>query len=372
MIHSLELINYRGFERYKLSNLARVNLLVGKNNSGKSSILEAVQILAARPTSLVLYEIAERRAETSNVFEKPYGPRESYFDFSGFFHGREVRGGSKLSLRTKSDEGGATLDFEVVAAEANGAGESEYPGALSPPLGLRLKTHGDASGSQPTQSSVPLKAKVDVTSYGNALNFVASARPKHPDTSVQFVAQESLDGELMRELWDEIVLEGREQEVVDALQILEPKLSSIMFLSGGRPSSSRPSDGILLGFEGERRRRPLGSEGEGMRRLLALALCLTTAREGVLLIDEVDTGLHYSILGDVWLLIVETAKRYNIQVFLTTHSYDCVRALAWLCQTRPDLGPEVSIQKIERRLDRSVSLDAKQIQIAVEQDIEVR
>lgn len=103
-----------------------------------------------------------------------------------------------------------------------------------------------------------------------------------------------------------------------------------------------------------------------------MALALATTKGGVLLIDEVDTGLHYSILGDVWLLIVEAAKRLNIQVFLTTHSYDCVRALAWLCQTRPDLGPEVSIQKIERKLDRSVSLDAKQIQIAIEQDIEVR
>lgn len=103
-----------------------------------------------------------------------------------------------------------------------------------------------------------------------------------------------------------------------------------------------------------------------------MALGLATTKGGVLLIDEVDTGLHYSVLGDVWLLIVEAAKRYNIQVFLTTHSLDCIRALGWLCEEREDLASEVSIQKIERALKKSVAFDGEQIQIAVEQDIEVR
>lgn len=372
MIHTLEMINYRGFDRYKLSNLARVNLLVGKNNSGKTSILEAVQLLISRSKSFALYEISERRTEIANVFERPSGPRESYFDFSGFFHGREAQVGSRLSLRAESNDGAATLDFEAVATDSNGIGEVGYSSGSSSPLALQFKMHGDAPGFPSVKSSVPLMARVDIVSHGNASNFVASSRPRRPDASVQFIGQDSLDGELMRGLWDEVILEGREQEVVEALRILAPELSSIAFLSGGRSSSSRSSDGILLGFEGGRKRTPLGSQGEGMRRLLALALCLTTAKNGVLLIDEVDTGLHYSVLGDVWLLIVNAAKEFNIQVFLTTHSYDCVRALAWLCQTRPDLGPEVSIQKIERKLDRSVSLDAKQIQIAIEQDIEVR
>ena len=95
-------------------------------------------------------------------------------------------------------------------------------------------------------------------------------------------------------------------------------------------------------------------------------------KNGVLLIDEVDTGLHYSIMGDMWLLVVEAARQNNIQVFLTTHSLDCVRGLAWLCRNHPELGEEVSLQKIEANLNESVSLNADEIQIAVDQDLEVR
>ena len=120
------------------------------------------------------------------------------------------------------------------------------------------------------------------------------------------------------------------------------------------------------------RRLPLGSQGEGMRRMLALALSLARAQNGVLLIDEIDTGLHYSIMGDMWLLVAETARRYNIQVFATTHSFDCVRGLDWLCLHHPELGKDVSLQKIVPELASAVAFDAEQIRIAVEQDIEVR
>ena len=109
-----------------------------------------------------------------------------------------------------------------------------------------------------------------------------------------------------------------------------------------------------------------------MRRLLALALSLVRTKGGILLIDEIDTGLHYSIMGDLWLFIIQAAQRYGVQVFATTHSWDCVRGLAWLCDNYPDLGAEVSLQKIEPRLAESVAHDAEQILIAADLGIEVR
>ena len=111
---------------------------------------------------------------------------------------------------------------------------------------------------------------------------------------------------------------------------------------------------------------------KALRRLLALSLSLAQSQNGILLIDEIDTGLHYSIMGDMWLLVGQAAQRYNIQVFATTHSFDCVRGLDWLCRHHPELEKAVSLQKIEHELDEAVSLDAEQIKIAVEQDIEVR
>ena len=92
----------------------------------------------------------------------------------------------------------------------------------------------------------------------------------------------------------------------------------------------------------------------------------------MLLVDEIDTGLHYSVMGDMWRLVVETALRSDVQVFASTHSLDCLKGLAWLCTTFPRLGREVTVQKIDPQLLESVALDADQIVMAVEHGLEMR
>ena len=74
----------------------------------------------------------------------------------------------------------------------------------------------------------------------------------------------------------------------------------------------------------------------------------------------------------VWQFVVEVARKSNVQVFATTHSYDCIRGLASLVESKPDLKDEVSIQKVDNSLKEAVCLRGEQIKVAVEQDIEVR
>ena len=109
-----------------------------------------------------------------------------------------------------------------------------------------------------------------------------------------------------------------------------------------------------------------------MRRLLALSLSLVRTGDGFLLIDEIDTGLHFSVMEEMWRLVVNTALESNVQVFATTHSYDCVHGLAALLESTPELASQVSVQKIESSLAEAVGLDADQIRVAARQDIEVR
>ena len=109
-----------------------------------------------------------------------------------------------------------------------------------------------------------------------------------------------------------------------------------------------------------------------MRRLLALSLSLVRTANGFLLLDEIDTGLHFSAMEEMWRLVVNTARESNVQVFATTHSYDCIQGLAAFVESNPGLASELSVQKIEPSLAEAVSLDAEQVRVAVRQDIEVR
>ena len=113
--------------------------------------------------------------------------------------------------------------------------------------------------------------------------------------------------------------------------------------------------------------------GDGMYRFLLLSLTIVTAENGVLLVDEIETGLHYEAQTDMWRLILETAKELNVQVFATTHSWDCIAAF----QEALSQVEDKSIGKLFR-LDnkygniRAVEYNAEDLDIAVRNSIEVR
>lgn len=371
MIGRIELENYRGFRQYKLSSLARVNLLVGKNNSGKTSILEAVHLLASGGDPRILSQIARQRGEILYDIEDRETRRTSWADVSHFFFAHTLGQNAYFSVNSDDALGKISVSVGPIPELTTGEGQGLLFDELNPRTLLGLRIEGDKT---PSMRGVPIFPVTEdgAFSFDQAIRTGRLGRLRVDERSVLFISQDSLQRNSMSEMWDRVVTDGREQDVVKAMQILEPTLSSIVFLSGERSYRYETRGGILVGFEGSKKRFPLGSHGEGMRRLLALSLSLANTHGGILLIDEIDTGLHYSIMGDMWLLVVEAAKRYGIQVFVTTHSFDCVRGLAWLCRHHPDLQTEVSLQKVERDLDEAVALDAEQIQIAVDQGLEVR
>ena len=117
------------------------------------------------------------------------------------------------------------------------------------------------------------------------------------------------------------------------------------------------------------KRVPIGSMGDGVWRLLGIALSLVRAERGILLIDEIDTGLHYSVLVDMWRLVYETAKRLEVQIFATTHSRDCYEALASVAEAG---RYDISLQRIERGKPLAIAFSEAEIVQAAERGIEVR
>ncbi|MGD0511348.1 MAG: ATP-binding protein, partial [Candidatus Micrarchaeaceae archaeon] len=130
--------------------------------------------------------------------------------------------------------------------------------------------------------------------------------------------------------------------------------------------------GFLVKMKGNDRPLPIGSMGDGMWRIMALAIAIAQCKDGVLLVDEIDTGLHYSVMTDMWKLIFGAAKELNVQIFATTHSDDCVKSLAQLCFASPDAATEVTLQRIERGKRKAVPYTAGEIETAAVHGIEVR
>ena len=130
---------------------------------------------------------------------------------------------------------------------------------------------------------------------------------------------------------------------------------------------------ILVKLRGQSNRIPLSSMGDGMRRILVLAMAAAVAKDGFMFVDEIDTGLYYETQTDMWRLLIETAQRLNVQIFATTHSWDCVKAFQnALAKAHDDaVGKLFRLEKLDERI-KSVEFTARDLEIAVRQQIEVR
>ena len=372
MLRNLKLEKYRSFEDYELSNLSRVNLLVGKNDCGKTSILEAIHFLVTKGDPEVLAGCADRRGERADVApgnsapsfaEAGSRPRQTGPSIARFFVGHRFEPGEAFRI---SSEGHGCVSVEVRLRDKS----LPLADDLDPPVFDLLIQSSTLSET----FSIPVTENGYMVNYRQHRFRGPWLDKASPPPAVQFITLESLGGDALREAWDAGLTEGREAEAIDAVRLLHEDLESIVVLTSDSFRTGSGRAGVLLGFggTGRRERVPLGSHGDGMHRLLALSLALIQAADGVLLIDEIDTGLHWTVLEDMWRLVIETARKSSVQVFATTHSYDCIRGLSSLVESRPDLAREVSIHKIERALHKAVRFAEDDIPAIVDQNIEVR
>lgn len=187
-------------------------------------------------------------------------------------------------------------------------------------------------------------------------------------SKANYISTKGFDYDFLAHLWDGITLTPKEDDVIAMLQILEPDVERISFQSRKTANS-----GILIKRRGHNGPLPLGSLGDGMHRILALASALANSENGYLFVDEIDTGLHYRTITDLWNLVFKTAERLNVQVFATTHSSDCIESFneALAMQADPHAG---KLFRLERRHQTiaAVPYDNEALDIATQQEIEVR
>jgi energy-coupling factor transporter ATP-binding protein EcfA2 len=365
MYESIHIKRFRQFQELSLSGLTRVNLFVGRNNAGKTSILEAIELLAFGATPPALLRSGQRRGErlAPHVSLRDAPARwASLVDLRHLFFGHKIEEGTSFALWGRSGTSETLVQCEVTQVLRDEAQLEMAADRVEVGPQLALSLTGRNHAGPPIV--VPLSP--DGSALSETRIRPATAGAQEPPTPVVFLA---IDGSEPRELartWGKIVLTPEEDKVTAAMRFVEPAIERLAF--GADASDS----GVVVKLKGSELPVPLGSLGDGSRRMLALALLLARASSGVLLVDEIDTGLHYSTLESMWRLVIETARRLNVQIFATTHSGDCTRALAWLQADAPELAAEVSVHRIEKGATEAVRYSAEELEIAAQHHIEIR
>ena len=188
-----------------------------------------------------------------------------------------------------------------------------------------------------------------------------------------FVPTDSVPPRRLSQMWRQAILDSNQQDVVKAMRLVADSIREIVVLPPDGPQRNMPTsrDWYVVTTE-FKKPIPLGSFGDGVRRLMSLALSLSRVSGGTLLVDEIDTGLHYSVMADMWKLVVKKSIESNVQVFATTHSWDCIEGLSQLCELEPDLMSKVAIHKIDHAIPHSVAFSGESIVRMVKSDMDPR
>jgi len=368
MLSELEIRKFRTFKELYVRDLSRVNLFVGRNNSGKTTILEAAEILLSTNIVSAVAGCATRRGEIYVQREQDRTGR--YVDLSHLFYGHECEVGTEFQIKGVESNTKLELKCGVYPSDDTSNADKAFAlfsddDALEPHLALSI--HHSRS-KEPVILPIAFSGAISI-------DFVRrqSAKLNSDEKPVSFVRTEALDSFELQEFWDSIALTEEEANIIESLRILEPMIERIAFLSSRsyhRYASS--SGGIYVKLRNLESRVPLGSLGDGIRHLLTTSTAVSRSSHGFVMIDEIDTGLHHSVMSDMWRVLITTAKRLDVQLFATTHSLDCVRSLAWLSNNEPDLCEDVRLHRVDEERDRTVVYTPDEISIAAEQHVELR
>lgn len=364
ILDSLQVRGFRAFEDLRIEKLGRVNLITGKNNVGKSCLLEALQLYARRGAPIVLRHLLLRRDETyySNSLKQEEAA-SLLNDIKYLFHGRPDLGGTPLHMTIGSLTDGKN-QLSISLEQARVAGDSFLPfneeelSAVHLSQASMLQLVIEARGQRFLVPVLP-------STFGNKFF------PGLSDEAIKhtFVWSKGLTDRNLSQWWDEVALTDLEEDVIRALQIISPNVLRLNLVS---VREGNPDRTPIVKIKDYPSPLPLKSLGEGINRMLGLTLALVSSGGGILLVDEIETGLHYSVQTDMWRLVFRTAQRLNVQVFATTHSQDCIRSFEEAASE--DQNEEAVLVRLENKDGKvaAVGFDERKMAIATREQIEVR
>lgn len=361
---------FRLLESLELRGLKRVNLIVGKNNSGKSALLEALRVYVEKADPTILLSLVLDRKESTDREEDavPLEPQSHPLRHLFLNHALPEPSGEGIRLG-RADDQESILHLRTAAYTTIQDDEGIRQTRIFPDEPLSEET--EFRRFLVAEENGTVRRLLDLThfrpgrlAFGPTSPRAARLRAKNIS---QFVPTGRMDLHEMAMLWDRTSLTPLENEVIKGLKLLEPKIEDIAFVevsSRRRVPLARLSDSVEP--------IPLFSMGDGVARLFQLVLALVCARHGVLLVDEFENGLHWSVQERIWDIMFRLSETLDVQMFATTHSRDCVEAFEQSWGKHPAAGAFYRIERDDRDGTTAIAYPQQVLSDSVETGVEVR
>jgi|KBSSwiStaDraftv2_1062776.scaffolds.fasta_scaffold80080_2 predicted ATP-dependent endonuclease of OLD family len=355
MITSLAIENFRGLQQVVLEELRRVNLIVGGNDTGKTSVLEALVLLFGDAAAIRSLPITFRTNQTGVQTADDQNDRETFW--SWLFYDRDSK--HRIALAAKIDS------QATVRVKTEMLPEHKHARAPIEPVLIRI----DSREINQIRAKAPIvpgggvellrigENRLSIAGANSPPGFrmaVLSTRPTNPTADAENYNQVAL-------------LADGERRVEKVMKEIEPNLNRLRYAK--LPRTTAP---LIFADVGLSRSIPSSQMGQAFNRILHIYTQVLAHQTNILLIDEIENGIFSESMPVVWRGLLAMCEQEGVQIFATTHSRECVMAANSVAHERG--SDELCVQRLQlvKRKVEAVRLGSQHLEMAAEMGLEVR
>ena len=290
-IKTLSFKNFKCFQKIQISNIQRVNLISGQNNIGKTSFMEGIELIVSSNNtldlSLNIYEMMRRR--------QPSMDGNRYFELDFIYE-------NTLSVELSMNDKKVSIHYTEDRSE-NLYEEDNLYIEYQPSLKLIVNSDERVVPIEKLINKPPIMRRDKYNNIKSRINFITSTTTDERKIAI---------------LYGKLIDLNKENFLNESLKMFDENIVSLKQKATDRD--------IILKVSLKDRELPvlLSSLGEGINRYIAILCAIWASQDGYLFIDEIENGIHFTNYKKLWKIIFEASKLANCQIFITTHSKECI------------------------------------------------
>ena len=357
MIKEVLIHNFKCFKKLIIPEFGRINLIAGRNNVGKTSLLEAIFLYhdRERPDKFLRQFAWRGMKEVSPDFETTCRP---------YFYDNDFNRDALISI--KSDESICELRIFL------------NPNYMPPNIKFnKSETDIKAQPSVSTEAelihSIDLEYKIEsqkttchhFTSSGGGPVVYIEGKPISALPACYFASKLHYPNQQIVKFFSEISKKGKEEELIEIVKIIEPRLESLKILTlGDVPYVHGQLNGL-------KHPMPINLMGEGLEKLLHIVSAIMSYENSCIFVDEIENGFFHSVMPTIWKALSMAARKYSCQIISTTHSYECITAAHEGLSEYPDDFRFIRLNRKDGTVDANL-LNYKMVDKAIRSNMDIR
>ena len=371
MLRTLSIHNFKCFDKFVLGPLSRFNLITGENDLGKTALLEALFLHSgaknpALATSINVFRGMDKLPANPEIL---WGWHFRHLDFSRPI---ELKG-QREDLSAGPHDGKVEEDLLTISLQraSNSTQQIEGEG-----LGGAPEAQATTETIEERYLAYEYKPAAGTTIHGFTKLHRRASVPKpqarlftqsdaKQEETAQFLSARTRVFSFDAKRLSNLIAKKQKSQVVDAVRLLDKRVEELQVHTGD-------VEPYIMADIGLPEMMPLPYAGEGLTRFVSIVIGVLNISGGLLLIDEIENGLHHSVLARVFQALIQLAKDHEVQVVATTHSRECVKA--FYQASKSFTQPEMALFRVERDNGkrRLIHYDEASLEAAMDAEFEVR